>query len=440
MPATDHRDLLAAALSHGTLEHLSLSLSEEHLNMTRVANNEVTQHLGRHKVIVGAQAWDGQKVGQASGTDTSPEGLQDCVARAERAARLSPENPEALPPLDGAGVEPQRAWDDATAGLDAARRVALIAPAAKSAQKAGRTLAGTVSSGWHTDTLVTSTGARLFHQASQGGYSGTLTDPSGGSFRVALESTCDLPTANPARALGTLAESIAPGAAAEEAPGKHRALLSAEAVGSLLIWFLAAGDARGADESRNAFAANGFPRQDDGRLLGPGVSIWTDPAHQQLRTSPFDFEGHPLTTRVWVEDGHLKALPCTRYWATQSERPSTGSSWNLGLSVAGQAQSEEELLALVGDGLFIPRFWYIRSVDPMTMLLTGLTRDGMRRVEGGGLGPRLQNFRFNDSPLRVLGSVVAAGEPEMVSHWGVRMVVPPLVVEGFTTTSVAPGE
>ena len=382
MAAPDHRDLLVGALALGTLEHLSLSIEEERLFVTRVANNGVTQNLGRHKRTVSATAWDGKKVGQASGTDVSTAGIEDCIARAERAARLSPANPEALAPLDGAGVQPLEAWDDATAEMDPARRVALISPAAEAAGEAGRTLAGTVSSGWSATTLVTSTGARLFHRSSQGGYSGTLTDPAGGSYRVALESTWNLPKADAAGNLSSLSATIATGPAAREEPGTHRALLSAEAVGSLLIWFLVSGDARGADEGRNALAENGFPRRDDGRLLAPGVSVWTKPSHPGLRTSPFDYEGHPLADQEWVEDGYLRALPCTRYWATQSPRESTGSPWNMGLTVAGEGKSEEELLAVVGDGLYIPRFWYIRSVDPMTMLLTGLTRDGLRRVEG----------------------------------------------------------
>ena len=76
----------------------------------------------------------------------------------------------------------------------------------------------------------------------------------------------------------------------------------------------------------------------------------------------------------------------------------------------------------------------------MQMLITGLTRDGLRSIKNGSLGPRVKNFRFNDSPLRVLNNIVAVGKPELVSHWGVRMLVPPMVVDGFNMTSVAPGE
>ncbi|MBC8515179.1 hypothetical protein H8D30_04935 [bacterium] len=440
MEPTDLRSSLSEALKDRSLEHLSLSLDEERLDLTRVANNGVTQHTSRHDRTLVATAWDGQKVGAASTTDLSTGGIKATILRAEDAARLAPENPETLPPMDGVGVVEGEAWDEATAHMTAQERVAIIAPSAQAAGKAGRTLAGTVSSGWEATTLVTSQGANLFHRGSRGGVSGTLTDPSGGSYRVSSESTWNLFQLNPKKLLHSLEQQIAPGSSTPQEPGEHRVLLSAGAVGSLVVWCLAMGEARGTDEGRSPFSENGFPLREDGRLLSKGVSLWTDPSHSALRTAPFDEEGHPLQKRVWVEDGYLKSLPCDRYWATQTERQSTGSSWNLGLTVQGEGSSDEELLNKVEEGMFIPRFWYIRTVEPMTMGLTGLTRDGLRQVKGGALGARLQNLRFNDSPLRILGTIVAAGKPQLVSHWGVRMWVPPLVVDGFRTTSTAPGE
>ena len=102
--------------------------------------------------------------------------------------------------------------------------------------------------------------------------------------------------------------------------------------------------------------------------------------------------------------------------------------------------SLNDLIHTVDEGLFVPRFWYNRYVDPMQMMITGLTRDGLRVISKGSLGPRAKNFRFNDSPLRVLNNVIAVGKPELVSQWGMRMLVPPMVIDGFSMTSIAPGE
>lgn len=433
-------DLLLAGLEGAAADHLSLRLETERLDLTRAANNGVTQHLSREVDTLVARAWLGQRVGTASTSEVTASGISECVGRAVTAAEVTPENPEALPPLDGSGVAPIDSWDHDTATMSAADRVSLLSGPAGEAGGAGRDFAGTVSSGWRETTIATTSGAALSHRGSQGGFSGTLRDPSGASVREAVDGTWRLAEVGPAERLARLGARISPGPATEAAPGRYRVLLEADAVASLLIWILVAGEARAADEGRSAFADNGFARREDGRLLGPGIRVWSDPAHQGIRAAPFDEDGHPLSRRVWIEDGRLEALPCSRWWARESGRPSTGSTWTLGLDVEGEPLARPDLLAEVGDGLLVPRFWYNRFVEPMGLLITGLTRDGLMRVEGGQEAGRLRNFRYNESPLSVLGRVVAAGAPEAVAPWGVRMWVPPLVVEGFNMTSVAPGE
>ncbi len=230
------------------------------------------------------------------------------------------------------------------------------------------------------------------------------------------------------------------GAAALE-PGRYTVLLEPMAVANLLGLLAFAMSARSADEGRSFFSRAGGGNRIGEKVVDERVTLLSDPGDPDLLERPETSEGQPLARRVWIENGVVRNLTYDRFWADRqgvAPVPSGG-----GIKLVGGEASTEELMAGVDRGLLVTRFWYIRSVDPRTILYTGLTRDGVFLIEGGKVTRAVNNFRFNESPVTMLSNLVALGRAERVSGsdsgeaGGTAYVVPPLVTRDFNFSSVS---
>jgi predicted Zn-dependent protease len=106
----------------------------------------------------------------------------------------------------------------------------------------------------------------------------------------------------------------------------------------------------------------------------------------------------------------------------------------------GGSATQDELISTVKRGILVTRFWYIREVDPRTLLLTGLTRDGTFLIENGKIVRPVKNFRFNESPVAMLNNIEAMGQPVRAlggEGAGLPVSVPPLLVRDFTFSSLS---
>jgi predicted Zn-dependent protease len=145
----------------------------------------------------------------------------------------------------------------------------------------------------------------------------------------------------------------------------------------------------------------------------------------------------------WLEDGALAALAETRASARKAGRPVTPPVDNLILEGAGPGKSLEDMVSATKRGLLLTSLWYIREVDPQTLLLTGLTRDGVFLVEDGEVVGAVNNFRFNESPVDLLGRISEVGEPVRClprewADWFTRARMPALRFPDFNMSSVSP--
>ena len=238
------------------------------------------------------------------------------------------------------------------------------------------------------------------------------------------------------------------------APGRHTAVLSASAVADLLIYLSWSSGLRDAIEGRSALSA-----PDGGTRLGERLAqrpFWmrSDPAAPGLQcadhvlatessatSSTFDL-GLPLAATDWVADGRLAALVSTRHAAGPAKLAPTPPIDNLLAGVEGATGGLDEVAARVGDGLLVTCLWYIREVDPQTLLLTGLTRDGVYVVRGGEVVGSSGNFRFNESPIAMLGRIVDAGAPvdclpREWADWFTRTRVAPLAIDDFNLSTAS---
>jgi predicted Zn-dependent protease len=222
-----------------------------------------------------------------------------------------------------------------------------------------------------------------------------------------------------------------------------------------MIMLAEAASGKDAEDGRNVFSAPG-----GGTKLGTAISeqpfeLRSDPAEAGLECAPFLVtrassadvsvfdNGMALERTAWVEGGVVRRLRYHRASAARSKVPPAPPIDNLVLEAAGATASLDDLVARTRRGLLLTCLWYIREVDPVTLLLTGLTRDGVYLVEGGEVVGAVNNFRFNESPVDVLARALEAGRPEraLSREWGEwlnRTAMPPLRVADFNMSSVSP--
>jgi predicted Zn-dependent protease len=237
--------------------------------------------------------------------------------------------------------------------------------------------------------------------------------------------------------------------------GRYETLLPPTAVSDLMIYLYWSAGAKDAADGRTVFSKAGGGTRVGEQLSTQPLTLSSDPLAAGLRCPPFVIahasgsdssvfdNGLPLRSTAWIQDGSLAALHSSRYSAALAGLPVTPAIDNLILATsAAGAPTLDEMIASTGRGLLLTCLWYIREVDPQVLLLTGLTRDGVYLVEDGEVVGAVNNFRFNESPVDMLGRLLEVGAtvPTLPREWGDyfnRAAMPPLRVEGFNMSSVS---
>ena len=240
----------------------------------------------------------------------------------------------------------------------------------------------------------------------------------------------------------------------EVSPGRHTCLLTPSALGDLMVDLWWSMSARPAVEGQSAFSG---PR--GGTRLGEQLSqrhltLMSDPHDPVIGTadwlatsgssdmaSVFD-NGMSIQRTPWIEQGALTHLMASRSFGRDHSLPAIAPADTLRLDDAAGRGSTDDLLRSLDDGLYLTCLWYNRLVDPQTLLLTGLTRDGVYVVKGGEVIGATSNFRFNDSPLALLSRLSEMGQtertlPREMGDYAPRVAMPPAVIEGFNLSTVS---
>ncbi|HEU5057578.1 MAG TPA: metallopeptidase TldD-related protein, partial [Kofleriaceae bacterium] len=222
-------------------------------------------------------------------------------------------------------------------------------------------------------------------------------------------------------------------------PGSYPTILEPTCVASLLELMTSSMDRRRADEGRSWFASprGGGTRLGE-QLFGRTIDIRSDPRDRQVPARPWSGEGLAHQARHWIQAGTLAALSCDRFWADKKKVEPVPPPPNI--IMAGGKGSLEDLVRSTRRGVLVTSFWYIREVDPQTMLYTGLTRDGVFWIENGAIAYPVNNFRWNESPVAVLKRVEAMSAAQRLPARGSETpttVVPAVRVSGFGFTSIS---
>ena len=238
--------------------------------------------------------------------------------------------------------------------------------------------------------------------------------------------------------------------------GRYDTILPSGSVADLFTYMMWVSGARDAFEGQSVFSKKGGGTRVGEKLSNVGFQFFSDPAYTQLPaanfvatsvSSPFSSvfdNGQSIKHVDWIKDGVLQSLIQTRATAALTSLDFTPLGENIIMSVDGGAGTLSDLISKVDDGLLLTTFWYIRMVDPNSLLLTGLTRDGVYHVKGGEVVGATNNFRWNDSPVSALNRIAHAGATEWTQprEWAgdiSNMAVPPLVIKDFNMSTVSPG-
>jgi predicted Zn-dependent protease len=224
-------------------------------------------------------------------------------------------------------------------------------------------------------------------------------------------------------------------------PGKYTVILEPHASVQLLGNMINNMDHRTADEGRSFLSRQvkeGDKNQAKNKLgekmFDSRVNIYSDPMHPEVPTAPFAADGHAVGRIDWVKSGKVTAMYNTRYWAGHTKTPYVPTAVNSGQWIMeGGDESLEEMIKNTRKGILITRLWYIRQLDPQTLMYTGLTRDGTFYVENGKIKHPIKNLRFNDSPIVMLNNIEAIGKPVRANG----CMVPPLKIRDFTFSSTS---
>ncbi|QUI31052.1 TldD/PmbA family protein [Streptomyces alfalfae] len=459
--ATKPHEIVERALNLSTADGCVVIADEESTANLRWAGNTLTTNgVTRGRTLTVIATVDG-KEGTASGvvsrSAVTADDLEPLVRAAEEAARGAGPAEDAQPLVTG--VAPSPDFTDAPAETSSAV-FADFAPALGEAfaraRAGGRELYGFANHEYVSSYLGTSTGLRLRHDQPNGTLELNAKSPDRTKSAWAGRATRDFTDVDPAALDAELARRLAWARRRVDLPaGRYETLLPPTAVADLLIYQFWSSSARDAAEGRTVFSKPGGATRLGERVAGLPLTLRSDPREPGLESAPFVLahssgddssvfdNGLPLGPTEWVRGGDLAHLVTSRHSAALTGLPVTPAVDNLVLDGGGD-RSLEEMVAATGRGLLLTCLWYIREVDPATLLLTGLTRDGVYLVENGEVVGEVNNFRFNESPVDVLGRASEAGRTErtLPREWGdyfTRAAMPALRVPDFNMSSVSQG-
>ncbi len=456
--AATPQELVERALAMSQTDGCVVIAEETSSTNLRWAGNTLTTNgemRGRSLTVI---ATSGTATGSLTRSNVRLDEVEAVVRAAEEAARSAEPAEDARPLI--AGADPSVGWDDEPAVTSSAVFGAFapaLGAAFERARGEGRELFGFAEHDVSTTYLTSSAGLRLRHVQPSGRAEVTGKSHRRSRSSFVGQSTVDFTDvdverleAEVIRRLGWAAKTIDLG------PGRYDTVLPPTAVADLMIYLYWSSSAREAHDGRTVFSKAGGGTRVGEQLSHLPVRLWSDPAAPGLGCAPFVeasasgpassvFDnGIPLGATDWIADGTLAALLQTRASAELTGMAVTPAIDNLLLEVPGATGSTDDLVASTsGRALLLTCLWYIREVDPQTLLLTGLTRDGVHVVEDGEVVGTATNFRFNESPVDLLDRIQAASQTQncLPREWGdyfTRAAMPALRVEGFNMSTVSP--
>jgi predicted Zn-dependent protease len=440
LSAAESRQLCERVLKFSKAENARVNITSGIEGFTRTAVNRVTTAGVTDQITVQITSAFGRRVATLQTNRLDDAALEQAVRESESIARISPENPQYFPELGPQTFSAVDGYYASTGDLTTESRAEAATLGIKAAEAAK-----TIASGYievRAGSLAVATSKGLFGHYARTGASSTLTvrTPDGSSSGWAGSEGADWNRIESRRVAEDAVRKCQDwrGKTTLE-PGKYVVVLEPVAVGMLVGLLPGAFDARAADEGRSFFSKPGGGNRQGEKLFDSRVTLINDPAERNAEAPPFNPAGLPVQREIWIENGVLRTLSYTRFWADrQGVAPRSGPN---NLRMSGGTASVDEMIRSVKRGVLVTRLFYIRSTNPRTIAYTGVTRDGTFLIENGKVARPVNNFRFNQSITEMLSNIEALGLPTRVAGEdgtvGAAIVVPPLLVRDFNFTSVS---
>ncbi len=407
--------------------------------LTRFANNYIHQNVQETDLNVRVRAVLGKKTGVAATDAVTPEGLRAVAERAVSLARLQQDNAHftSLP-----GPQPLAAAPGpvaATAQCSAEQRAAIVAAICEAAEKAKLVAAGAFRTGESETAVMNSRGVWAYHADAAADINTVIMGETSSGYSETW--TRDVAEIDGAAIAGEAIDKARRGSTPQALePGEYDVILEEYAVADLMDFFAMLSFGSQAYLEKRSFMSGRVGQQ----VMGNNVSIWDDGLSPDGLPAPFDAEGVPRRRLDFIENGIAKGVAWDTYYGAMGGEASTGHALPAGetygaipcnMFMATGDSTKEEMLASTSRGIWVSRFWYTRTVHPLNVVLTGMTRDGTFLIEDGKIVAPVNNLRFTQSYLEAMNNVEAIGrESRLMPHIGGACRVPALKVKGWNFT------
>jgi len=430
--------LLKKVLSYSKADECEVNLSGSDAGNIRYARNSVSTSGGVSSNSLVVSSAFGKKMGVATINEYDDESLRKVVQRSEELAMLAPENPEFVSFMGPQAYPESATFVQATADMSPKDRADAVAASLQISKDNKLTAAGFLENNTSYSAMMNSKGLFAYNTSTGVSFNVTLRTEDGKGSGYATKSYNDFKKLDVKAASASAAIKATRSATARAIePGKYTVILEPAAALVLLENLFFGMDGRQADEGRSFMSKPGGLTKLGEKLVDERVNIYSDPFNAELPTSTWSGDGRAQEKVNWIENGVMKNLFYSRYWAQKKGVKAIPTPE--AVIMAGTNQSLEDLIKSTEKGILVTRLWYIRSVDPQTVLLTGLTRDGTFYIENGEIKFPVKNFRFNESPIIMLNNLEALGKPERTvsGESGINALIPPMKIRDFTFSSLS---
>ena len=424
--------LAELAMKRSTGDHTRVSLEDWHGGTTRFANNQIVQNVDTRRGSLSVTVAFGKRQGTAATTDFTAGSVQETVARAAQLARLSPEDPEYLPPMEPqVYLTPPTARPE-TAAAGPARRVEYVNEAIGQCRIENLAAAGIVSSSVATVGVAASTGLFAYEQRTDARFSLTVQAGEATGWGASAHRSIDQLKIYE-RTITAITKAKRGGEVRELPPGRYTVILEPAAVAGLWSQLLWALDAKSYEKGTSALSGKlGKP------IVDRRLTLRNLPVHEDLLGVGFTTEGLPTLESNWITEGALTQLAYDRFTAKERGIERIPTLDAPCLSGAGAPLPNlHELIKQTERAILVTNFWYIRMVNPIDLTLTGMTRDGTFLVENGAIVSAVKNFRFHESPLHAFNRIESfTGPAETITSETSKLLVPAMRLRDFNFSSV----
>lgn len=435
------KKILEKVIAYSKADACEVNLNGTNGGNIRYARNSVSTAGENSDVTLVVQSNFGKKSGVATINEFDEASLEKVVRRSEELAKLAPENPEFMDPLQQQTYGESKTYFESTAKINPEYRAQAAANSINPAIAKDVTSAGYLEDNYSFASMMNTKGLFAYNQSTGVNFTVTMRSNDGTGSGWVTRSFNDVNKLDTAEASKIAIDKALQSRNAKAIePGKYTVILEPAASAELIRNMLFAMNARQADEGRSFLSKKGGGSKIGEKMMDERVTIYTDPYNLDVPASPWSGDGQARKKMDIIKNGAVANMFYDRYWASQKNVASFPFPGNA--IMEGGNASLEDLIKDTKKGILVTRFWYIRPVDPQTQLYTGLTRDATFFVENGKVKHPIKNFRFNESPVIMLNNVETLGKQVRVDvdggpGGGASFLIPYMKLRDFTFTSLS---